>query len=394
MSCTEEQPYFPQDLPGKIVGLIKPEGIIAQIDLYQGALIQTTFSDSSGYFELDSVFAGIYNLEFSSKNYGRQILNDVIVYAGQITTTPDIRLKPYPEQIATFLPVNGEQNFPLTAPIEIQFSTLMDHSSVEADFSLSPGVNGRLAWEIISGNSKLSFYPEDQYASNKIYMMKLTTNAKTSESERLPFDFVSYFKTEGVKITSTIPENNATFVSPQTYIYIYFNSSMERQSVEQNFSITPPRIGDFRWFDSRRFCFQPGAFLESRTQYAIKIGNQAKDVHNNFILEEKIFKFETEPLRITSSYPTNGATSISRSTPITITFNTFVNQETTQNAFSLSPIVEGWTFQWSDLTRFQYTGVTKLQSNTFYTVKIDTTCSDAWGNLLPSNHSFTFQTGN
>lgn len=394
MSCTEEQPYFPQNLPGKIVGLVKPEGIIAQIDLYQGALIQTTFSDSSGYFELDSIFAGIYNLEFSSQNYGRQILNNVVVHAGQITSTPDILLKPYPEQIATFLPVDGEQNFQLTAPIEIQFSTLMDHSSVEADFSLSPSVNGRIVWEIISGNSKLSFYPEDQYVSNKIYMMKLTTNTKTSAGDRLPFNFVSYFKTEGVKISSTIPENGATFVSPQSYIYIYFNSSMERQSVEQSFSIAPMKIGDFRWFDSRRFCFQPGTLFESQTQYTVKIGNQAKDVHNNSILEETIFKFETEPLRITSSYPTNGATSMSRSTPITITFNTYVNQEAAQNAFSLSPTAEGWAFQWSDLTRFLYTGVTRLQANTFYTVKIDTSCSDAWGNLLPANYSFTFKTGN
>jgi hypothetical protein len=392
--CTGEQPYAPQDRPGKIVGLVKPEGIIAQVELYQGTLIQTTFSDSSGYFEMDSVSAGIYNLEIFSKNQGRQILNGVTVYPGQVTTVPDIQLRPYPEQILTFIPVNGEPSFPLTAPIQIQFSTLMDYSSVENNFFLDPSVSGRFSWEVVSGNSKLSFYPTDQYISNAYYLIKITTEAKTSSGEPLSLNFVSYFTTEGVKVTSSIPENDATFISPQTSIYVYFNSRMDLQSVEQNFSITPLKIGNFKWFDSRRVCFQPGSYLASKTLYTITIGSNAKDVFGNLLHEATTVKFETEPLRITSNYPANGATSVSRSVPITITFNTLVNQEMAQQAFALSPAIAGGEFQWSDLTRFQYAGTTMLQANTFYTVTIDTTCSDAWGNSLPSNYSFIFKTGN
>jgi len=394
IGCTEEQPYAPQDRPGKIVGRVKPEGIIAQVELYQGTLIQTTFSDSSGYFEMDSVSAGIYNLEIFSKSHGRQVLNGVTVFAGQVTTVADIQLRPYPEQVLTFIPVNGEPSFPLTAPIQIQFSTLMDYSSVENNFLLDPSVNGRFGWEIVSGNSKLSFYPTDQYVSNCYYMIKITTEATTSAGIPLSLNFVSYFTTEGAKVTSSIPENEATFISPQTGIYIYFNSRMDRQSVEQNFSITPPKMGNFKWFDSRRVCFQPGSYLASQTLYTITIGSDAKDVFENLLQEATTVKFETEPLRITSSYPANGATLVSRSVPITITFNTLVNQDLAQQAFVLSPAIAGWDFQWSDLTRFQYSGTAKLEANTFYTVTIDTTCSDAWGNLLPSNYSFIFKTGN
>ncbi|UCE06873.1 MAG: Ig-like domain-containing protein [bacterium] len=394
LGCAEEQPYSPQDKPGKIVGRVKPSGIIVQIDLLQGTLIQTTSTDSSGYFQLDSVAAGIYNLEFSSSNHGHQILNEVIVYPGQVTTVPDVHLKPFPEQITSFTPVNGEQNFPLMAAIQIHFSTLMEHNSVENNFFLVPNVNGSFVWEIISGNSKLSFYPGDQYISNSFYMIRLTTDAKTSAGDSLSFDFISYFETEGVKITTTIPENQATFISPQSNIYVYFNSRMDRQSVEQNFLTTPIKMGNFKWFNSRRVSFQPGTFLASSTQYTVTIGANAKDIYNNSLPEDKTFTFETEPLRITSSYPANGATSINRSSQVSITFNTYVNQETVHNAFSLAPAVEGWNFQWNDLTRFQYTGSTKLQANTFYIVTVDTTCSDAWGNLLPTNYSFIFKTGN
>lgn len=392
-SCTGEQAYSPQDRPGKIAGLVKPEGIEVQVELFQGTLLQTTAPDSSGYFVLDSVFAGIYNLEFSASNYGRQILNEVTVNPGQVTTIRDIHLKPYPEQITSFIPVSGEQDFALTAPIQVQFSTLMDHNSVENSFSLAPAVSGRFAWEIISGNSKLSFYPDDQYISNCYYVINLTTDTKTSNGKPLSFKFESYFKTEGVKIVSTIPENDASFIAPQTWIYVYFNSRMDHQSVEQSFSITPVKMGNFKWFDSRRVSFQPGSYLASNTSYIITISSDAKDIYGNLLEQEKVFTFETEPLRITSNFPTNGATAVSRSTPITITFNTNVNQDLAERAFLLSPAISGWNFQWSDFTRFQYTGSTKLQANTFYTVTIDTTCSDAWGNLLPLDYSFIFKTG-
>jgi hypothetical protein len=394
IGCTGEQPYSPQSKPGKIAGLVKPEQIKAQVDLFQGKLIQSTFADSiTGYFVLDSVFAGSYNLEFSANHYGRQTLSEVTVNPGQVTTIPDIHLKPYPEQIMTFTPVSNAQNFPLTAPIQIQFSTLMDHHSVENNFSVTPAVAGRFAWEIVSGNSKLSFYPNDQYISNYFYMIKLTTEAKTSDGKPLSFTFESSFITEGVKIMSTIPENDASFISPQSWIYIYFNSRMDHQSVEQGFAISPIKMGNFKWFDSRQVSFQPGSFLASNTLYTITLSSEIKDIYGSALQQEQIFAFETELLRITSSYPANGATAVSRSNPITITFNTYVNQDLAQSAFSISPVASDWNFQWSDLTRFQYTGSTKLQANTFYTVTVDTTCSDAWGNLLPSNYSFIFKTG-
>jgi len=393
LGCAEEQPFIPEDRPGKIVGRVKPEQIIVQVNLIQGLIIQTTVTDSTGYFELDSVAAGTYNLEFAAQNYGRQILNDVVVYPAQVTTIPDVQLKPYPEQIASVSPVNGVQNFPLSAPVEIQFSTLMDHASVENNFTLIPSVSGRFTWEIVGGNSRMSFYPNDQYISTFSYLIMLTRGARTSYGDSLAFDFISFFQTEGVKVASTIPEDQATFVSPQSNIYVYFNSSMDRQSVEQSFSISPLKIGSFKWFDAKRVCFQPGTFLASSTTYLVTISSEARDIYNTYLLFDKSFTFETEPLRITSHYPANGATAISRSAQISISFNTYVSQEAVQNAFSLTPPAEGWGFQWSDLTRFQYLGASKLQPNTFYTVTIDTTCSDAWGNLLPNTFSFIFKTG-
>lgn len=394
LACTEEQPFFPQNLPGRIVGKVKPEGIRAVIELYQGRLIRTTACDSSGFFSLDSLAAGIYNLEIFAQNYGRKVINQLAVHSGQTTTIPDVQLQPYPEQILSFIPVSGATNFPLTAPIQIQFATLMDHSSVERNFRLTPATQGHFNWQIVSGNSHLSFFPDDQFQSKTVYTFLLTTEARTSSGKHLPFDFTGYFTTEGVRVTSTIPENDASFVSPQTDIFISFNSRMDRASVEQNFMIQPTKLGNFKWLDSRRFIFQPGSYLASNTRYIVIVGNEAKDVFGNFLQQQTATVFKTEPLRISYNFPENGATGVSRSGPIVIGFNTLVDQQSAQQAFTLSPAVEGWAFQWNDLTRFQYSGTARLQANTFYMVTIDTTCTDAWKNRLPSNYRFVFKTGN
>lgn len=393
LACTEEQPFFPQNLPGRIVGRVIPEGIRAVIELYQGQLIRTTVCDSSGFFSLDSLAPGIYNLEIFAQNHGRQVINQLAVHSGQTTTIPDVQLRPYPEQILSFIPVSGTTNFPLTAPIQIQFATLMDHSSVERNFRLAPATPGQFRWQIVSGNSHLSFFPDDQFQSKTAYTFVLTTEARTSNGKNLPFNFTSDFTTEGVRVTSTIPENDASFVSPQTDIFISFNSRMDRASVEQNFMIQPTKLGNFKWLDSRRFIFQPGSYLASNTQYIVIVGSEARDVFGNFLQQQNATVFRTEPLKISYNFPENGATGISRSGPIVIGFNTLVDQYSVQQAFTLSPAIEGWDFQWSDLSRFQYSGTARLQPNTFYMVTIDTTCTDAWRNRLPSNYSFVFKTG-
>lgn len=392
--CTQEQPYSPVAIPGKIVGFIKPSNATATVFLIQGLETKTTFADSTGYFEFDSVVAGIYHIKISATNFGAQIISNIIVYPGQTTAVPDVFLKPYPEQIYSTFPVDGAEHFPLTDPIQIDFSTLMDNKSVERSFYLFPTTPGRFQWEIISNRNRLFFFPNDQYVTNVNYLLIITTDARTIYGDSLSFDFQLTFKTEGLKITSTIPDDGATFISPQTYIYINFNSKMERESVENNFLVTPIKLGNFKWFDSKQLCFQPGSYFASNTIYKVSIFDGARDIYNTYFGSDKEFLFKTEPLLIISSHPVHGATQVSRSSPIILAFNTLVNQESVQNAFSVIPAIEGWSFQWNDLMRFQYSGTSRLMENTYYTVTIDTTCRDAWGNKLPKNFNCIFLTGN
>lgn len=392
--CADETPYFPEDVPGSIVGLVKNQGVIVQVNLFQGKLIQSVNSDSlTGYFEIKNVDSGVYNLEFIANNFGRYVLNEVIVYAGKTTATADIYLKPLPEQILFINPADNVSNISVDFPIEIEFSSQMNQSSVEENFSLQPSVDGYFEWINSANQHKIIFRPTDQYATDQTYKIQLYKNAETIFGDTLAFSVSSLFTTESVKIVSTIPEDNATYISPQTEIYIAFNSRMDREATESKIVLSPETAGVFRWLDSRKVFFRPGGFLASNTEYEIIIFPGAADIYGSFFLTGHTIKFKTEPLTVISHYPSNGATSVNRSNPIVITFNTFINKTKAEGSFSINPSVEGWRFQWSDLTRFQYSGSTKLQANTKYTVTIDSTCSDYWDNKILSNFSFEFLTG-
>ncbi len=394
LTCTEEQPYSTQDSLGKIVGIVKPTGIITQVSLIQGKTLKTTPSDSTGYFKIDSVDAGIYNLEFEADGFGRHMVNEVIVYARRTTTIPDVFLKPFPDQVAALNPADGTTAYPVNSPIQIEFSVPMMHSSVENNFRTEPPVAGYFTWHDNAERSLVKFYPIDQYATNTTYLITLSTRAKTVYADTLSFSLSASFDTEGLKIISTDPRDQESFILPHAGIYIQFNSKIERHNAEPNFSIDPEIDVAFKWFDSKRIILEPYLPLASNTIFAVTIDENIQDVFGSQLASDYAFSFVTEPLTISNNYPTHGATFISRSTPISITFNTLVDQESVESAFQLSPAVEGWNFQWYDLSRFQYSGTTKLMENTSYTVTIDTTCTDAWGNNLPRTFNFTFTTGN
>jgi len=394
LTCTEEQPYSIEESYGKITGLIKPSGIIAQVNLLQGKLILTTQTDSTGYFILNNVAVGVYNLEVSAAGFGRQIINEIIVYSHRTTAIQDVYLKPFPEQVAGLNPADGTTSHPVSYPISIEFTTSMMHATVEANFILIPEVSGYFRWEDSAEMSKVYFYPDEQFATNTTYEITLTTGATTAYGDTLSFELSASFKTEGIVITNTNPTNQATFISPETYIYIFFNSDMDRATFDENFSIVPAVDGVIHWHSLKQVSYRPYIPLASNTLYAVRIDGMTQDIFGSQLKQVETFAFRTEPLTISTNYPENGATYVNRSASISISFNTFVNQEKTERAFRLTPAVEGGNFQWYDLSRFQYMGTAKMAALTTYTVTIDTTCIDAWGNALDKNFILTFTTGN
>ena len=393
MNCTENQPLtVTEKKQGAIVGIIKPLGVVAQVKVKQGFVIDSTYSDTTnGFFKIDSLQVGFYTLDVEAVGYGKYVENKIQVVSNGITSVGEIQLKPIPEQILSIFPPNGSVNYKLTDSCGFKFTTLMDHNSVENNFTITPEIEGYFHWIENEDNSTVYFNPNTQYMPYTTYIFSLNTKAKTIYGDTLSFGISSSFITEPVKVEFYTPDDGATFVIPSVSIYIRFNTAMNRASVESSFDISPSVIGNFFWHNNESFNFIPNVLLATNTQFITTISTNARDINGTGIGEPFSLSFTTEPLKITYTNPSNGATFINTNTTIGLNFNTNMDQTATENAFSIEPSVNG-NFVWIDLTKFTYYPEINLTPDIWYTVMIDTSCKDSYGKKLPANYSFSFKT--
>ncbi|MBU4189646.1 MAG: Ig-like domain-containing protein, partial [Candidatus Thermoplasmatota archaeon] len=114
--------------------------------------------------------------------------------------------------------------------------------------------------------------------------------------------------------------------------------------------------------------------------------------NNNHQNYTNVFNFtvkdENIPPVIISHSPMGDNVSVN--TSITVTFNETMNKTSVENAFLVSPVVDG-DFTWNS-NNLIFTPLTNLSYNTTYNVTITTNAKDVAGNHLESNYSWEFIT--
>jgi len=495
--CSENKGTNPYER-GSIVGTVEPKDCRAKAVVLQGKPVDSTWVDKDGYYRIDNLRVGTYNLQASASGYSMYTSKGITVYAGGVTTVPLIRLSALPEGISSTSPQDGEKDVNLANEISISFRNPMERKSVESSFSINPPLEGQFLWFWYSQNRSLHFRPFSPFIPETTYTVTLTRGAQTQGGDSLSFDYSFSFTTDRIRIVSTyppdgrkdvelsysisirfntemdhsstknalsidpplscvydwgsnfpysgttlylgpetplradteytivigkgakdvngfglrepdsihfctesiylrrsFPPNGALDVDARTSIYFYFNAWMDEKSLAEAISFSPPIEG---YFSSRyqsswgsEIYFQPGSALATNTKYLVRISQAARDIYGTSLTEPDSFSFTTEPLRVTYTSPVNGATWVDTTTSIRIRFNTYMDQEKTEEAFSISPLTNGH-FEWSALDRFYFYPATNLKPNTTYTVTVDTTAWDIHGGKLPYPYQFSFST--
>ena len=88
-------------------------------------------------------------------------------------------------------PLDGAENVPLDTTINITFSEIMDHTSAESAFSISPSVNGNFSWN----GTTMIFTPDSPLAFNTIYTVTINTGATDIAGNNLVSNYVWSFNT-------------------------------------------------------------------------------------------------------------------------------------------------------------------------------------------------------
>ncbi len=304
--------------------------------------------------------------------------------------------------------------------IVLEFSSSVNKQDVEESFNVSnsqSSVEGSFNWR----NSKsFEFIPDDPMEAKGRYVILLPRSVRDEDGNVMSQDFISEFYIgddfTAPSVTISVPpfsSSAVTGISVSQNLIINFSKTMDKASVEENFSVSPSISGYFLWGES-----VPGlsdsqltyVLLENMDYgklYTMKISSDAEDINGNKPGVDYIVNFITgddftppdftgffDPLDISPDpYWDEAALNEGKSRDIQIAmrFNEAMDRISVEDSFSVTPSVSG-TFKWNDDMNVVFIPTEKLDCEKTYFVKLDKNAKDIHGLNLENSHSCEFRT--
>ncbi len=343
----------------RIAGKIMQSDSKAKVELVQGRAVKTSSIDATdGYFEIDDIKPGTYQLKVKSDDYVEYTLNlevdaghayaiGLLVLAlkndkfeDSIPSIYDHAPQKHAEII--YLPPDKYNNGSAPLYVSVSFDRAMDRKSVEEAFNIEPAVDGGyFSW----------------FQNTKTF---------TTSSQNIKWTGVAYDNAESAGM------READQFEPSAEITTY--------STMKAFTYTFPRTG----------CF-------TDTTYKITISQAAKDTAGTPL--DSALEFEFKTVQSAVSYddiqmlPRNGEDWVNLLAPqgINLTFPARMNEASVESNISID-LVERPFFIWRDYNEVNiYTGGTFIPDTT-YTVTINGDALNLGGTPLGETKKLTFST--
>ncbi len=422
---------------GDIVGKIQQIQANAMVIVSQvGPVDSVPVSLTDGSFALRYLQMGNYDMTIRSDNYRIYLRNNVIVQGGGVNYVGEIDLSTIPDLVSTVYPENNSEIVydwrygRIT--ISILFAHPMDRVSVEKAFSTDPPSTGVFNWGQYATSPRSVLYADPALSTSgydpgavittyskvssmtysmarnfslvdTLYTIMLSTEAKDTSGNHLRFPLVSTFRTVQSYVTyngiQTDPVNGDIEVNPINYggITVTFPRRMDPASTEAATTITPSLNRIFLWQSGNVLTIYTGGPFLSDTTITVTIDKSAKDKDGIALGETFSFWFRTAALQVTSTYPSNAQLYVAPTQVISVYFNSYVDKNTFQSAFSTTPALSG-SFQYGNGNSYDtpnwvtFTPYSGLSPNTKYTVTISPGVRDLFGVGMKEPYTFSFVT--
>ena len=420
---------------GDIVGTVKQKDAGAQIIVSQVEPVDSTQIDPlTGNFGLYDLRLGNYDLTILADGYRTYRHRNVMVYGGgssylgevDLSTVPDLVSQHYPEDMDEIVYSRRGQRL----SISILFTQDMDRESVEEAFSTDPPTEGTFHWGQytpeptdryffdeyakgdVGGGATITTYSKISSVTYRMaqkdgypdttYHVTLSTEAHDTAGVQLRFPLEFSFSTVQSAVSysgiQSSPFHGDIDVGPLTNSFIVtFPRRMDQVTTEAAVSVTPAQQFFFVWPQRNVLKIYTGEPLYADTTYEITIAASALDLDGLALGDEFSFSFETAPVRVTSTTPSNAEVYVNPDHVITFWFNTFMVKSTVAGAFTIDPAISG-TFTWgtrysdNDKRAITFRPNGNLRVNTKYNLTLSPAASDLHGTGLKEAFSFTFIT--
>jgi hypothetical protein len=275
----------------------------------------------------------------------------------ELTFTPEPRFR-----VGEIYPEDGSIVSPQSNIIYVWLNDEVDPASVAGMVTTNPSLT--FVADIYESNTLVYYYATTIFGQNGTYRYTVDRSLRSAAGQTLAADVSGTFKTEAVRIVATEPDPGAADVSPSTDVMVEYNVDVTSGDIE----LQPAAPGLEFTFD-RTVAFFPSSNLMLDTVYTVTVSN-VRDLYNN-VLPETTFTFRTEPFRVTSTTPSNGAIQVPRNSTGVVYYNALIDTGSVANAvITVTPSI-AFTIQKFAGANFLYIDPAQnLQPATTYTVSL------------------------
>jgi hypothetical protein len=270
-------------------------------------------------------------------------------------------------------------------------------------------IRGRITW---SDQKTLRFKPSNSLHLDSTYRVVIDKSAASAEGSTLVEPIKWNFETAGeLEVSQTFPEDRTFDVANDSVITTIFNRPVvplviaeERDTLPNPLEISPPVSGSGEWVNTSVFAFRPDQPLQGGTTYSITVKAGLSDaLDESQLANDYVWHFTTITPSIQSfglasgvSNPEEDRGDILLDESFIIRFLQPMDVASTESALSLVPTGAApvpLTTAWNeDDTRLTVTPDDRLELDTRYTFRLDSTAKSSHGNSLDQGLQWTFTT--
>lgn len=249
----------------------------------------------------------------------------------------------------------------------------------------------------------ISFFPNTMVTEGHNYNVEITTELEDITGHSLQYNYFlsKSTKTEDIPpyILSTFPINETKVSDAALVPQITFSESVNRQSFQESFSISPNISYILEWNDdSTSVSIILNKELSKNTTYTLKVGTELKDMQNNSLLNEfkSNFHFYT-PDAIEKSFDFNlyyfdpdinllnekATTVLSSDVIFKLEFDNIVSEDTISSyVSSYPPLKFSFTPDWKTSKSVTFNLIEKPEWNKEYLITIKKNITDEYNHAI------------
>ncbi len=310
--------------------------------------------------------------------------------------------------VASVTPSPAAAGVDIGTSIRVVFPEAMDQGSTEQAFliadSLGTAMNGTFSWTPFS--TGFAFTPNTSLSPAAMYTIAFDTSAELDNGSHLQA-FRSLFATAPAlplfRIDSVFPGANSRLSLLGSGFQISTTQILDKLTVVPALSVTPDIPCSYSVVNNDRVIqiLPVSGFWPADSAFTITLApGSILDVNGHSLSAmDSVYSFSTSPVTVVDHFPLNGSNPVSRTSPVTLTFNTAMDTSTANAAIAVwdsannpEPGTRVWSAGFTKVT-LQHASGDSFSVEMPYEVVVDTTASDLYGKKLPERFTARFTTG-